>query len=132
MMIPQSLGVVAIISPFNFPGMIPFWFFPYAIASGNTCIIKPSDYEQGYLIRPTILQDINPRGEIARTEIFGPVLSLIHLNTREEASALIKIMVLKNILNFDQKSVNTDLSTDICRIGSTVLYCTARMHENST
>jgi malonate-semialdehyde dehydrogenase (acetylating)/methylmalonate-semialdehyde dehydrogenase len=270
MMIRQPLGVVAIISPFNFPGMIPFWFFPYAIACGNTCIIKPSEqvpltmqkvfalidqlglppgvinlvnggketvdailenpqikaisfvgstavakyvysraaangkraqcqggaknpaiilpdadlemttkiiadsafgcagqrclatsiaitigqakqsftdaiaaaaetrivgygldknvqmgtvisaesktriegliqqgkqeggkilidgrnptisgYEQGYFVRPTILQDINPQGEIARTEIFGPVLSLIHLNTMEEAIAFI-------------------------------------------
>jgi malonate-semialdehyde dehydrogenase (acetylating)/methylmalonate-semialdehyde dehydrogenase len=50
---------------------------------------KISGYEQGYFIRPTILQDINPQGEIARTEIFGPVLSLIHLNTMEEAIAFI-------------------------------------------
>ena len=42
-MIRQPLGVVAIITPFNFPGMIPFWFLPYAIACGNTCIIKPSE-----------------------------------------------------------------------------------------
>ena len=42
-MIRQSLGVVAIISPFNFPGMIPFWFLPYAIATGNTVILKPSE-----------------------------------------------------------------------------------------
>lgn len=42
-MIRQPLGVTAIIAPFNFPGMIPFWFFPYAIACGNTCIIKPSE-----------------------------------------------------------------------------------------
>ena len=42
-MIRQSLGVVGIIAPFNFPAMIPFWFFPYAIACGNTCIIKPSE-----------------------------------------------------------------------------------------
>jgi malonate-semialdehyde dehydrogenase (acetylating)/methylmalonate-semialdehyde dehydrogenase len=42
-MIRQPLGVVAMITPFNFPGMIPFWFFPYAIACGNTCIIKPSE-----------------------------------------------------------------------------------------
>lgn len=269
-MIRQPLGVVAIIAPFNFPGMIPFWFFPYAIACGNTCIIKPSEkvpltmqkvftlidqiglppgvinlvngaketvdaildhpdikaisfvgstpvaqyvysraaakgkraqcqggaknpviilpdadlemttkiiadsafgcagqrclatsiaitvgqakdsftdaiataaetrivgygldetvqmgtvisaqsktriegliqqgkdegaqilidgrnpkisgYEQGYFVRPTILEDINPQGELARTEIFGPVLSLIHLNTIEEAIAFV-------------------------------------------
>lgn len=43
LMIRQPLGVCGIICPFNFPGMIPFWFFPYAIACGNTVIIKPSD-----------------------------------------------------------------------------------------
>ena len=42
-MIRQPLGVVGIIAPFNFPAMIPFWFFPYAIACGNTCLIKPSE-----------------------------------------------------------------------------------------
>ena len=42
-MIRQPLGVVAIIAPFNFPGMIPFWFLPYAIATGNTVIVKPSE-----------------------------------------------------------------------------------------
>jgi len=43
MMIRQPLGVAAVIAPFNFPAMIPFWFFPYAIACGNTCVIKPSE-----------------------------------------------------------------------------------------
>lgn len=43
MMIRQPLGVVAAIVPFNFPGMIAFWFLPYAIACGNTFIIKPSE-----------------------------------------------------------------------------------------
>lgn len=42
-MIRQPIGVTAIIAPFNFPAMIPFWFMPYAIATGNTCIIKPSE-----------------------------------------------------------------------------------------
>jgi malonate-semialdehyde dehydrogenase (acetylating)/methylmalonate-semialdehyde dehydrogenase len=42
-MIRQPLGVVAAITPFNFPGMIPLWFLPYAIACGNTFILKPSD-----------------------------------------------------------------------------------------
>ena len=42
-MIRQPVGVVGIITPFNFPGMIPFWFLPYAIACGNTCVIKPSE-----------------------------------------------------------------------------------------
>ncbi len=43
MMIRQPLGVVAAITPFNFPVMIPFWFLPYAIACGNTFILKPSE-----------------------------------------------------------------------------------------
>ena len=42
-MIRQPLGVCAIIAPFNFPGMIPFWFLPYAIACGNTVVLKPSE-----------------------------------------------------------------------------------------
>ncbi|PIG90951.1 CoA-acylating methylmalonate-semialdehyde dehydrogenase [Gloeocapsopsis sp. IPPAS B-1203] len=42
-LIRQPVGVAAVIAPFNFPGMIPFWFMPYAIACGNTYIIKPSE-----------------------------------------------------------------------------------------
>jgi malonate-semialdehyde dehydrogenase (acetylating) / methylmalonate-semialdehyde dehydrogenase len=43
LMIRQPLGVCATIAPFNFPGMIAFWYFPYAIAAGNTYIVKPSE-----------------------------------------------------------------------------------------
>ncbi len=39
----QPLGVAAIISPFNFPAMVPCWFFPIAVAAGNTVILKPSE-----------------------------------------------------------------------------------------
>jgi len=39
----QPVGVVAAITPFNFPAMIPMWFLPYAIACGNTFILKPSE-----------------------------------------------------------------------------------------
>ncbi len=42
-MIRQPVGVAAIISPFNFPSMIPFWFLPHAVAAGNTVVIKPSE-----------------------------------------------------------------------------------------
>lgn len=41
--IRQPLGVVGIISPFNFPAMVPMWFFPIAIATGNSVIVKPSE-----------------------------------------------------------------------------------------
>ena len=39
----QPLGVVGIISPFNFPAMVPLWFFPPAIATGNAVVLKPSE-----------------------------------------------------------------------------------------
>jgi malonate-semialdehyde dehydrogenase (acetylating) / methylmalonate-semialdehyde dehydrogenase len=42
-MIRQPVGVCATIAPFNFPGMIPFWFLPYALACGNTYVLKPSE-----------------------------------------------------------------------------------------
>jgi malonate-semialdehyde dehydrogenase (acetylating)/methylmalonate-semialdehyde dehydrogenase len=43
LMIRQPVGVVATICPFNFPGMIAFWYLPYAIACGNTYLVKPSE-----------------------------------------------------------------------------------------
>jgi malonate-semialdehyde dehydrogenase (acetylating)/methylmalonate-semialdehyde dehydrogenase len=42
-MIRQPVGVVGVITPFNFPAMIPLWFLPYAVACGNTVVMKPSE-----------------------------------------------------------------------------------------
>ncbi len=50
-MIRQPLGVVAAITPFNFPGMIPLWFLPYALATGNCFILKPSEKVPGAAAR---------------------------------------------------------------------------------
>ncbi len=69
-MIRQPLGVVGIICPFNFPGMIPFWFMPYAIACGNTCIIKPSEKV------PLTLQKIIHL--IEQTELPAGVVNLVN------------------------------------------------------
>jgi malonate-semialdehyde dehydrogenase (acetylating) / methylmalonate-semialdehyde dehydrogenase len=41
----QPLGVFAVITPYNFPVMIPLWFWPYAVASGNTVVLKPSEQD---------------------------------------------------------------------------------------
>lgn len=41
--IRQPMGVFAGIAPFNFPAMVPFWFWPFAVASGNTFVLKPSE-----------------------------------------------------------------------------------------
>ena len=48
-----------------------------------------SGYERGYFVRPTILDNVDPSSEIARTEIFGPVLSMMHVNTIEEAIQMV-------------------------------------------
>ena len=47
----QSLGVVAGITPFNFPAMVPMWMFPIAIACGNTFILKPSEKDPSCPLR---------------------------------------------------------------------------------
>ncbi len=41
--IRQPMGVFAAVTPFNFPAMVPFWFWPFAVASGNTFVLKPSE-----------------------------------------------------------------------------------------
>ena len=46
-------------------------------------------YEGGYFVRPTILDQVDPRGETAKVEIFGPVLSLMHVETIDDAIALV-------------------------------------------
>jgi len=43
MMIRQPVGIVGVITPFNFPSMIPLWFLPYAVGCGNTVVLKPSE-----------------------------------------------------------------------------------------
>ena len=59
----QPLGVVAGITPFNFPVMVPAWMFPIAIAAGNTFVLKPSPR------RPVALSDggrADARGGLAQ------------------------------------------------------------------
>jgi malonate-semialdehyde dehydrogenase (acetylating)/methylmalonate-semialdehyde dehydrogenase len=60
LMIRQPIGVVAIITPFNFPGMIPLWFLPYAVACGNTVVLKPS--EKTPLTMARVLQLVEQAG----------------------------------------------------------------------
>ncbi|MBF2028439.1 MAG: CoA-acylating methylmalonate-semialdehyde dehydrogenase [Oscillatoriales cyanobacterium C42_A2020_001] len=87
-MIRQPLGVVGIICPFNFPGMIPFWFIPYAIACGNTCIIKPSEkvpltlQKIMHLIEQTglpagVLNLVNGAKDVVDTMLEHPVIRAI-------------------------------------------------------
>jgi malonate-semialdehyde dehydrogenase (acetylating)/methylmalonate-semialdehyde dehydrogenase len=70
-MVRQPVGVVAAITPFNFPAMIPLWFLPYAIACGNTFILKPSEADP----RPAalIMEAVD-----AVAEIPAGVVNLLH------------------------------------------------------
>ncbi|MFC7157829.1 CoA-acylating methylmalonate-semialdehyde dehydrogenase [Halomarina halobia] len=56
----QPLGVFAAVTPFNFPGMIPLWFLPYAVATGNAFILKPS--EQDPLVPQRMFELIDEAG----------------------------------------------------------------------
>src|SRR5947199_80733 len=81
-LVRQPVGVVAVITPFNFPAMIPLWFLPYAIATGNTFVLKPS--EQDPLTSQRILQLID-----ALDAIPDGVVNLVH-GGREAVSALLE------------------------------------------
>ena len=79
-MIRQPLGVAAAIAPFNFPGMIPFWFMPYAIACGNTYIVKPSEKT------PLTMQKVFQLLE--QTELPPGVVNLVH-GAKEAVNAIL-------------------------------------------
>jgi malonate-semialdehyde dehydrogenase (acetylating)/methylmalonate-semialdehyde dehydrogenase len=79
-MIRQPVGVVAVITPFNFPGMIPLWFLPYAIACGNTLVLKPS--EKTPLTMARVIELIEEAG------IPKGVVNLVH-GTKDAVDALL-------------------------------------------
>jgi len=56
-LVHQPVGVVAAITPFNFPAMIPLWFLPYAIVCGNTVVLKPSEQDPLASVRIAELAD---------------------------------------------------------------------------
>jgi len=66
----QPLGVVAVISPFNFPAMVPLWFVPMAIACGNTVVLKPSEKDPS---APTLLAKL-----WAEAGLPAGVLNVVH------------------------------------------------------
>ncbi len=81
-LVRQPVGVVAAITPFNFPAMIPLWFLPYAIATGNTFVLKPS--EQDPLVSQRIMQLID-----ALPGLPPGTVNLVH-GGRDAVSALLE------------------------------------------
>jgi malonate-semialdehyde dehydrogenase (acetylating)/methylmalonate-semialdehyde dehydrogenase len=80
-MVRQPVGVVGAITPFNFPAMIPLWFLPFAVACGNTFVLKPSEQDPLTSVRVFEL--------IEEHEIFPPgVVNLVH-GAHDAVNALI-------------------------------------------
>lgn len=88
MMIRQPLGVSACITPFNFPGMIVFWFLPYAIATGNAFIVKPSEKVPMTMMKIFELMDTldMPKG----------LINMVH-GGKESVDALLEHPLVKGI-----------------------------------
>ncbi len=61
-------------------------------------------YEQGYFVRPTVIADLPPQGEVARTEIFGPVLGLMHVRSLDEAIAIVNDRAYGNMASIFTQS----------------------------
>jgi len=91
--IKQPLGVFAAICPFNFPIMVPFWFWPYAVATGNTFIVKPSEQVPITMTRVFELLADGP----GRSAAFPPgVLNLVH-GDRAAVEALIDHPLVRGV-----------------------------------
>lgn len=88
LMIRQPLGVTAIIAPFNFPGMIPFWFLPYAIAAGNTVVVKPSERV------PLTMQQVF--GLLDELQLPPGVVNLVN-GSREAVNAILDHPVIRSV-----------------------------------
>ncbi len=78
--IRQPLGVVAGITPFNFPAMVPMWMFPIAIAAGNTFVLKPSEKDPSASVRVAEL--------LAEAGLPDGVFNVVH-GARETVGALL-------------------------------------------
>lgn len=87
--IRQPLGVFAMIAPFNFPAMVPYWFMPYAIATGNTYIIKPS--EQVPLTQTRMFELIHEKVGLP-----SGVLNMVH-GSKKTVDALLQHPLVKGI-----------------------------------
>jgi malonate-semialdehyde dehydrogenase (acetylating)/methylmalonate-semialdehyde dehydrogenase len=100
------IGVFAMIAPFNFPAMVPFWFLPYAVATGNTFVVKPSELVPGTLqllmtwlaeagLPPGVVNLVNGDSKVAEALIAHPDVAGISVVGRSStcqaiASACVK------------------------------------------
>lgn len=84
----RPLGVFACIAPFNFPAMVPYWFWPFAVAAGNTYIVKPSELVP--LTQTRMFELINEAG------FPKGVLNMVH-GGKDAANAILKHPLIKGV-----------------------------------
>jgi len=75
-----------------------------SVIEGATVLVdgrnsKIPGYEKGYFIRPTVISDVNANSELAKTEVFGPVLGLMHVNSLDEAIKIVNDRNYGNMAN---------------------------------
>ena len=107
----QPLGVVTAITPFNFPGMIPLWFLPYAVACGNCFILKPSEKTPLTAVRLVEL--------LLETGLPEGVVSLLH-GDAETVSALIQHPKVRAISFVGSTPVAREVYAEAARYGKRV------------
>ena len=107
----QPLGVVAAITPFNFPGMIPLWFLPYAVACGNCFVLKPSEQTPLTAVRLVEL--------LLETGLPAGVVSLLH-GGRETVEYLVEHPNVRAISFVGSTPVAREVYTEAARHGKRV------------
>ena len=105
--IRQPVGVCAGITPFNFPAMVPFWFIPYAIATGNTYVVKPSERVPHTLqeltelfaqtsLPPGVFNLVNGHVEVANTFMSHPKVAGVSMVGSTRVARLVAETCAKN------------------------------------
>jgi len=98
--VKQPLGVFACIAPFNFPLMVPLWFMPYAVATGNTYVVKPSPWTP--MSQTKLFELIDEAG-------FPPgVINMVH-GDAEAVNAILKHPDIKGISFVGSTSIGRDI-----------------------
>src|SRR5262245_11027899 len=111
-MVRQPVGVVAAITPFNFPAMIPLWFLPYAVACGNSFILKPSERDPRPSMRICELID--------DAEVFpAGVVNLVH-GGRDAVESILEHQGIDAISFVGQASTARLIATGAAKTGKRV------------
>ncbi len=139
----QPMGVFACITPFNFPAMVPLWFFPMAVACGNTFVVKPSEQtplSQKKIFElideakfpPGVINLVNGDGEVARALINNPdVVGISFVGSskiaesvyRESSAKGKRVQALGGAKNFVVVMPDCDLDKTVATLIDSIYGC---------